>query len=53
LVEKELTKAEKKKGYVSKAWCPICEKWAYSSDLKFIPRHQHVGFSVNTKWKKK
>ena len=43
---KELTKAEKMKGYVSKAWCVICEKWAYSEDPELRPRHQHVGFAV-------
>lgn len=42
----ELTKEEKKKGYVSKAWCVICNKWAYSRNPKLIPRHQHVGFTI-------
>ena len=40
----KLTKEEKAKGYIAKAWCVICEKWAYSSNPKLIPRHQHIGF---------
>jgi hypothetical protein len=42
----ELTKEEKKKGYVAKKRCFICGKWAYSSNPKLVPRHQHLGFQL-------
>ena len=42
----ELTKAEIKKGYKSKAWCYFCDKWAYSTNERLIPRHQHIGFGT-------
>lgn len=38
----KLTKKEIEKGYVAKRWCDWCGKWAYSSNPKLIPRHQHL-----------
>lgn len=42
----KLTKAEIAKGYIDKAWCSMCEKWAYTRNPKLVPRHQHIGFGI-------
>lgn len=39
----ELTEEEKAEGYIDKAWCYVCEDWAYTRNPKLIPRHQHFG----------